>query len=112
MQVAVGTFDDYVKAQRAVDRLVQAGFGHMDVHIEVGPGAQTSRPKEGKGILASFGYAFVSMFGKDTRHQDIHAYAEAVNRGHSMVMVYVGDDQERQRALEVMYDSTGVRRGS
>jgi hypothetical protein len=116
MQVAVSTFDDYTDAQRAVDRLVHAGFHRMDLHIEVGPDSRSSPSSDSdpsgrehdRGVLSSIGYAFVSLFGHDNPHREVHAYTEAVRRGHSVVMVYVENDEEAGRAGQVMNDSSAV----
>jgi hypothetical protein len=116
MQIAVNTFDDHTDAQRAVDRLVHAGFRRMDLHIEVDPDSR-SNPSSGsdlpdrepnRSVLSSIGFAFVSLFGHDNPHHEVHGYTEVVRRGHSVVMVYVENDEEAARAAQVMNDRSGV----
>jgi hypothetical protein len=116
MQIVVSNFDDYTDAQGAVDRLVHAGFRRMDLHIEVDPNSRSglsgdsdpSGREHDRGVLSSIGYAFVSLFGHDNPHREVHAYTEAVRHGHSVVQVYVENDEEAGRAAQVMNDSSAV----
>jgi hypothetical protein len=119
MSIAVSSFDDYTDAQRAVDRLVHAGFRRMDLHIEVGSAAlsdtasasEPPRHEHDRGVLASIGYAFVSLFGQDNPPREVHAYADAVRSGHSVVMVYVDNDEEAGRATQVMQERSAAPAG-
>lgn len=131
MHTVISAFNDSDTAQRALNRLVQAGVPRQDVHIqERAPGeAGTGVSQEaedrllgnrathtaerevavGSGALASLGRFFTSLFGVDTPHAN-HArvYSEAVRRGHSVVVVDTADEEEASRAVELLHDLDGV----
>ncbi len=115
MQTAISTFGNYGTARSAVDRLVDAGFRRMDVHIDAGSDSQASsgppRHEHDRTVLESIGHIFVSLFGKDMPHHEVQEYTEAVRRvrrGYAVVIVYVDNEQESQRAVQIMNELGAV----
>jgi uncharacterized protein (TIGR02271 family) len=122
MQTVISAFDDYQGAERAVERLVEAGFSRGDVHIERGDQAElfsaeqartttgdgTRGEYENRGVLSSIGHFFTSLFGMDTPESDAHTYTEAVRRGSSVVVVDVNDEPQAERAVSIMQEMGAV----
>ncbi len=81
MQTVISVFDDLVAAQKAVDRLVDAGFDRNDLHLEgapaVPPGPATGSPE------AQLPY---------------RTYTEALQTGHTQVWIEVEDAGHAQQA--------------
>ena len=108
MRTVISAFDDRQTAQRAVDRLIESGFSREDVHLQPGAEASTSASTETRtdrdegGFLASVGNFFANLFGTDTPTGDAGTYSEAVRRGSTVVVVDVADDEEAERASDVM----------
>lgn len=122
MQTVISAFKDSDTAQRALNRLVQAGFARQDVHIQEPPAGEpgTGLPPEASrqlmgsaerevaaspGGLASYGRFFASLFGLDEPARG-HArvYSQAVQAGHSVVVVDATDEEQASRAVELMHD--------
>jgi uncharacterized protein (TIGR02271 family) len=113
MQTVISAFDDRQTAQRAVDHLTEAGFSRSDVHLEERPGRGDAgsttttttdiagNENEDRGMLASIGHFFGSLFGDDDAE---HAgqYSEAVRRGSSVVVVDARDEDQAERARDIM----------
>lgn len=126
MQTVISAFKDSDTAQRALNRLVQAGIPRQDVHIqerprgEAGTGIspQAERQLMGSaerevaaapGGLASYGRFFASVFGLDApRRGHAHVYSEAVRSGHSVVVVDTADDEQASRAVELLHDLDAI----
>lgn len=117
MQTAISTFNDRSTAEQAVDRLVAAGFPREDIHIESGEDADSSmtprstgtyEAQEDRGVLASIGHFFTSLFGMDTPDNEVHTYTEAVRRGHAVVVVDVDNEQDSERAVAIMNELGAV----
>lgn len=113
MQTAISTFDDRAAAERAVERLVDAGFSRDEVHIEEGSATEARATASGatdadrgyrdEGILASFGHFFASLFEGDERGtQHAGTYSEAVRRGSVVVVVDAVDETQAQQAATIM----------
>ena len=120
MQTVVSVLEDQATAQRAVERLVAAGFERSQVHLQLGaapsntaatspravPQAQ-ARAESGpdRGVLSSIGYFFASLFNQDPPTGGYaDRFAEAVRRGHPAIMVEANDDEEVDRASEILHD--------
>jgi hypothetical protein len=113
MHTAICAFDDRARAERARDSLLDAGFARHDVHIEhkelYGEHAAAndrfdSMEREialDRGVLASFGHFFASLFGRDHPAGHAETYAGHVERGNYVVVVDAHDaaDAERARTL-------------
>jgi hypothetical protein len=114
MHTAICSFDERATAERAVDRLVQAGFDRRDVHLEhrpvtaEGDNGQTEREameREAavdRSILGSFGAFFASLFGRDQPESHVDTYAQAVERGSFVVVVDGRDEADARRAQAIM----------
>ena len=103
MQTILGTFDDRLAAQRAVDELLTRGFTRASVRLQTGD--TPDHPEEGaatdRGMMASVGRFFSRLFDSDEKdHAGNHA--EAVRRGSSVVAVDTRDDSEVQTAESIM----------
>lgn len=103
----VGVYDSYAQAQNVMNELLACGFSRDEVRLspesDQASATQhdtTSGQQSGSGI----GHFFRSLFGmedeEDRQHRDI--YAEAMRRGSCVVTVDADDEQERERAIEVM----------
>ncbi|MEJ7931789.1 YsnF/AvaK domain-containing protein [Ramlibacter sp. AN1015] len=110
MHTVIGAFDDKTTAQRAVDRLLDAGFDRKDVHLEhkdassttATSGSTDTRHEGGSGGISGF---FQSLFGTDDsseRYGD--TYDEAVRRGSYVVVVDARSDSEADRASTLLDD--------
>ncbi|MEO8655939.1 MAG: hypothetical protein ABI409_17575 [Ramlibacter sp.] len=119
MHTVISAFDDSQTAQRAVERLVAAGFARDDVHLqeptadeaaeaedaELGERTMDTAEREvafDRGVLASYGHFFTSLFGLDHPAGHAQTYSEAVRRGKSVVVVDAADDQQAERAMSLM----------
>jgi hypothetical protein len=125
MQTVISAFDDYHTAQRAVERMVDAGFDRDDVHVQgmstgasgmagsTGSTTTAGAPEcrdEDRGILSSIGHFFASLFGQDgdVRMGPAGTYAEAVKRGGSVVLVDVQTEDQADRAARLMHEMGAV----
>lgn len=113
MQTVIGAFDDRTAAQRAVDRLVQAGIDRQDVHLEqrdpsLESGAQPQR-QSGHGSSGIGGF-FSSLFGSEDQANTGHAhtYDEAVRRGSTVVVVDADNEQQADQACEILHELGAV----
>lgn len=119
MHTVISAFDDSKTAQRAVLRLVAAGFARDDVHLqepaadavddaqdaELGERTMHSAEREvafNPGVLASYGHFFASLFGLDHPAGHAQTYSEALRRGNSVVVVDAPDDLQAERAMSLM----------
>jgi uncharacterized protein (TIGR02271 family) len=110
MQTVIGAFDDTATAQRAVEQLVQSGFDREDVHVQQSAGSSTTQATttESSGSKSSSKGFFASLFGMDDAADHPHAqhastYDEAVNRGSAVVVVDAQDEQQADRACELLH---------
>ena len=120
MQTVIGAFEDRQTAQQALERLVQAGFGRDDVHVQEGAagGAASAmssdtrggseQGQEDRGVLESIGYFFASLFGEDRPTERSAVYTEAVRRGTSVVVVDAQDDDQAERASALLHELGAV----
>lgn len=119
MHTVISAFDDRQTAQRAVERLVDAGFARDDVHLqeptadavadavdaELGERTMHSAEREvafDRGVLSSYGHFFTSLFGLDHPSDHAQTYTEAVRGGSSVVVVDAPDDQRADQAMSLM----------
>jgi hypothetical protein len=114
MQTVVSVFETRQAAERAVDRLLQAGFESNRVHRHEGAApantaAAASPGSTGKGdfdadrgLPSSIGHFFASVFGQDPPAGYADRYVELVRRGHSVVVIQSADDEESDRATTIV----------
>lgn len=129
MQTVIGVFDDRSSAERAVTRLTETGFDRSDVHLEPAGAAATGtstststrldssgteRRADGddKGMMESIGDFFANLFGSgvDSDPHRAHAgrYSEAVRRGSHVVVVDADDEDDAERAADVLNELGAV----
>lgn len=117
MHTAICTFEDPAAAQRAVDRMLQAGFDRRDVHLEHRHRDGTPMEKENdawdglereiavdRSVLERLGAFFGDLFGKDKPHPHHDTYSKAVDRGLAVVVVDAHDEADAMRAQSLMHD--------
>jgi len=116
IHTVIGAFDDTASAQRAMDRLVQAGFRQDDVHLEHQAGEPQAPQPETRKKSGGF---FASLFGSDepdegrTAQQGpygdhAHVYDEAVRRGSAVVVVDAHDERQADQASALLHESGAV----
>ena len=133
MHTAICTFENHADAQRAVERLVQAGFDRGDVHLEYrhADGTPMDRGTAGGPLmhgepaargqandnwdgqerevamdparLHRLGSFFQRLFGMDEGAGHVASYAGAVDRGHCVVVVDGHDEEEADRAQALLH---------
>jgi len=103
----VGVYDSYAQAQNVMNELLACGFSRDEIQLSQEGSDRTSTATDTTGSQDSgsgIGHFFRSLFGmeddEDRQHHDI--YAEATRRGSCVVTVNADDEQERERAIEVM----------
>src|SRR3569623_188715 len=108
----IGVYDEYSHAQSALDELLQNGFDRSDVRLSPADQNPTAREAELRSNDLgneeatggwSIGNFFRSLFGND-EHSHPHAdvYKEAVRRGSYLLTVAADDEDERDRASDIM----------
>ena len=117
MHTALCSFDTGQDAQRAVDRLVQAGFARGDAHIQhrhvtaEGDNSQWGSMGRdagaGRGALHNFGEFFASLFGRDHASHHVDTYSQAVERGSFVVVVDGKDPADAARAQSLLREMRG-----
>jgi uncharacterized protein (TIGR02271 family) len=135
MQTILGVFDDRTTAERAVTRLTETGFDRSEVHLESNGAAGATGPSsvetastirtdahgnayagggdaDGKGVMGSIGDFFSSLFGSDGDDHPHRAhserYSEAVRRGSYVVVVDARDEDDAERAADLMQELGAV----
>ncbi|HYC42235.1 MAG TPA: YsnF/AvaK domain-containing protein [Noviherbaspirillum sp.] len=103
----VGVYDSYAQAQNVMNELLACGFSRDEIQLSPEASDRTSAATDTTGSEQSgsgIGHFFRSLFGmedeEDRQHHDV--YAEATRRGSCVVTVNADDEQERERAIEVM----------
>ncbi|AEG93162.1 YsnF/AvaK domain-containing protein [Ramlibacter tataouinensis] len=114
MQTVIGVFDDISSAQRAMERVTQAGVPRDQVHLEPEQGATASastgtagsgQPQQHQGVMASIGSFFANLFES---HADHGVYSEAVNRGSMVLVVDAQTDEQADRAADLMRECGAI----
>lgn len=117
MHTAICTFEDHAAAQRAVDRMREAGFDRRDVHLEHrhrdgSPMEEANDAWDGlerevavdRSVVERLGAFFGDLFGNDHPGKHRDSYAQAVDRGLYVVIVDADDDAGARRAQSLMHD--------
>jgi uncharacterized protein (TIGR02271 family) len=120
MHTVISAFDDRAQAQRAMERLIERGFSRDMVHLQSGPAGSTSASASGTqmgsttyheehhGFFSGIADFFSELFGPDDTRGEARHYAEAVRRGSTVLVVDAADEQEAERAREVMTELGGT----
>jgi uncharacterized protein (TIGR02271 family) len=105
----VGVYENYNQAQSAMNALLDSGFSRSEVRIS-SEGAESrsmrtasASDQDTSGDTGVGGF-FRSLFGLSDNDDDrrVSAYSEASERGHCIVTVDTADDDESERAMDVM----------
>jgi stress response protein YsnF len=117
MHTVIGAFDDSATAQRAVDRLTQAGFDRDDVHLQYEQGSEAVRQQPERTEKKSGGF-FASLFGMDDAEErreqqspyaeQAYTYDEAVRRGSAVVVVDAQDERQADQACSLLHELGAV----
>lgn len=129
MHTTICTFQDRDSAERAMDRLVAAGIPRHDMHLEHRRiDGELTHPGEGaaprdkpapndawdglerevavdRGVLASLGHFFTSLFGQDNPSGKVDSYSQHVERGGVVLVVDAEDDAHARLASDLMRDA-------
>jgi hypothetical protein len=104
MHTVISAFEDRAAAERAVDRLAEAGFSRGNIHLHEDRAGDKGDFEEGRhrGVLSSIGHFFVSIFGRDTPDRDANYFSEAARRGHAVVTADIETEQDVDRAAAIL----------
>ena len=127
MQTVISAFNDQQTAQRAMERLIAAGFSRDNVHIQAGyddksygtstsdssmltgsgstttTTAASANSGSDRGFFSSVGDFFSDLFGSDdTASSHAGTYSEAVRRGNTVLVVDAANEVEAERAADIM----------
>ena len=96
-------FETRAEATHARNELVSSGFDSESIQIhDSGSVAGTARIDDDASILGTVKQLFSEMVGKD--HADQHVYAEALNRGHTVLSLHTGTLEAAERAADIIED--------
>jgi uncharacterized protein (TIGR02271 family) len=107
----IGVYDNYSRAQSALDELLAKGFSRSEVQLS--PAEDTSaarqaslRSNEQADDQSTGGWSignfFRSLFGNDERNEHVDIYSEAVRRGSYLLTVNADNDERRDQATDIM----------
>ena len=96
-------FETRAEATLAKNELLQNGYDTSAIQIhDSGSMAGTARINDDESILGNVKQMFSELFGRD--HADQHVYAEALNRGHTVLALETGTLDEAERAADIIDD--------
>lgn len=96
-------FETRAEANLAQSELLQSGYDASAIQIhDSGSMAGTARINDDESILGNVKQTFSELFGRD--HADQHVYAEALNRGHTVLALETGTLDEAERAADIIDD--------
>ena len=96
-------FETRAEANLARDELVHNGFDRDSIQIhDSGSVAGTARIDDDESILGNVKKMFSDLLGRD--HADQHVYAEALNRGHTVLALDTATLEESERAADIIED--------
>lgn len=96
-------YDTKDAAERAKDQLKAAGVSGVDIHNQDAGGSMTGAANEAGHATKGFFDKVANFFGG---HEDTHAYAEGVRRGHFLLTAKVSES-EADRAVQIL-DGSGA----
>nr|WP_315254351.1 hypothetical protein [uncultured Duganella sp.] len=96
-------FETRAEATHAQNELLQNGYDASAIQVhDSGSVAGTARINDDESILGNVKQMFSDLFGRD--HADQHVYAEALNRGHTVLSLETGSLEEAERAADIIDD--------
>lgn len=96
----VAVFDERIQAQQALDALRSGGFSSGNTRLTAREGTAAAPAAPASARHESFGEKVAEFFGFGGHHEA--TYAEAVRRGSYVVAVDVADENEAERAAELI----------
>jgi hypothetical protein len=109
MQTLISVFDDRADARRAMDKLVEAGFAHHDLHMQQADEEPVQEIQQNdRGVLDSLGHFMVSIFGADDGAKATGTYGSHYEQGHTILVVDARDDAEAETAAVILHDSGAI----
>jgi hypothetical protein len=100
-------FETRAEANLAKDELVHNGFDRDAIQIhDSGSVAGTARIDDDESILGNVKKMFSDMLGRD--HADQHVYAEALNRGHTVLALDTDTLEASERAADIIEDFSPI----
>jgi uncharacterized protein (TIGR02271 family) len=106
----VGVYDSYAQAQNALNELLTEGFSRTDVQLSPDSEANVASNSNDTPQGSTIGNFFRSLFGMEDERDTRDVYAEAVRRGSCVLTVHAADDDQLDRATEIMnrYDPIDI----
>lgn len=96
-------FETRAEANQAQAELIQNGFDRDSIQIhDSSSAAGTARIDDDASILGNVKQLFSQLIGND--HTDRHVYAEALNRGHTVLTVHTEDMAKADQAADILDD--------
>jgi hypothetical protein len=96
-------FETRAEANLARDELVHNGYDLSNIQIhDSGSVAGTARINDDESILGQVKQMFSDLVGRE--HADRHVYAEALNRGHTVLALEAATLEEAERAADIIDD--------
>ena len=96
-------FETRAEANLAQAELIQNGFDGGSIRIsDSGSAAGTARIDDDASILGNIKNMFSELIGND--HTDRHVYAEALNRGHTVLTIDTEDMAKADQAADILDD--------
>jgi len=100
-------FETRAEATLARNELVQNGYDAQRIQIhDSGSVAGTARINDDASILGQVQQMFSQLIGRE--HADRHVYAEALNRGHTVLAVEANSLEEAERAADIVEDFSPI----
>lgn len=100
-------FETRAEANLAQAELIQNGFDGGSIRInDSSSAAGTARIDDDSSILGSVKNMFSELIGND--HTDRHVYAEALNRGHTVLTIDTEDMAKADQAADILDDFSPI----
>lgn len=96
-------FETRAEANFACEELVNGGYNRDSIQVhDSGSVAGTARINDDASILGNVKQLFSQLIGQD--HADRHVYAEALNRGHTVLALETDSLEAAERAADIIED--------
>ncbi|HVK94705.1 MAG TPA: YsnF/AvaK domain-containing protein [Noviherbaspirillum sp.] len=109
----IGVYDSYAQAQNAMNELLSSGFSRNQIQLNPDSDATTTQNIRSAGDETGgtgIGHFFRSLFGREEHREHRDVYSEAVRRGSVVLTVHADNDEQHDRAVELMnrYDPVDI----
>lgn len=119
MKTLLSIFEDAGSARAARDRLESSGISDHHLHVEEGTASRGSNASSthaddivhatstgevvvDRAVLPSIGHVIASIFGLDHQHAHATTYADAVNKGKSVLIADISNESHVDLAHQVL----------